>query len=106
MEPPKEKASEKQLKFLMSLEYKGKPPYSKDDASKLISKLLTMKQANELRDKVNFELSEDVVSITDENIGLYSYILTKCVESDIYEGAVIGMLYNNTKIDLRLKTNK
>ena len=98
-----DKPSEKQLKFLNTLGYKGKTPYSKEEASKLISKFVTIKNANALRDKVNYTLTEDVIAITDENIGLYSYVLTKCVESDIFEGALIGMIYNNTKTDLRIK---
>lgn len=99
----KEKATQKQLDFLKSLGYKGKDPYSKEDASKEISKLVTIKNANALRDKVNYDLTEDVIAVTDKNIGLYSYVLTKCVEADIFEPPLIGMLFNNISLDLRKK---
>lgn len=101
-----EKPSQKQLEFLDSLGYKGKTPFNKKKCSEIIEKHLIIKSANDLREKVNFELSEDVIGITNENIGLYSYVLTKCVEVDITSGPIIGMLYNNTKIDLRLQRNK
>jgi len=56
-----------------------------------------------LRDKVKYNLTEEVIGVTDDNIGLYSYILTRCVEIDVYEPALIGMLFNNIKEDLRQK---
>ena len=101
-----EKPSQKQLEFLDSLGYKGKTPFSKKKCSELIEKFLLIKSAAALQEKVNFELTENVIAVTKENIGLYSYILTMCVEADITVGAVIGMIYNNTKIDLRLQKIK
>ena len=98
-----EKPSQKQLEFLNSLGYKGPTPFSKVKASELINKFLMIKRSADLQKKVDFELSEDVIMATKENLGLYSYILTACVELDLYEPGLIGMIYNNTKEDLRKK---
>jgi len=98
-----DKPSSKQLEFLKTLGYRGKPPFTMKKASEAINKLVTINRANDLREKVNYDLTEEVIGVTDDNIGLYSYILTRCVEAEIYEPALIGMLFNNIKLDIRQK---
>ncbi len=90
-----EKASLAQLKFINDLGYKGKPPFSKNDASKLINKLKTIEQANALREKVNYTSTDEELKSLEKIIGMYTTCLIKCVDVDITEGAVIGMILNN-----------
>jgi hypothetical protein len=88
-------ASDAQLKFLHDLGFKGKPPFSKADASKEITKLKTIQQAKALAGKVNYEPTDEELKKLDKVIGMYVTCLTKCIEVDIIEPAVIGMLLNN-----------
>lgn len=97
----KKPVSPAQSNFLENLGYKGKTPKNMGEASDLINKYTMIRNANALRDKVNYELTENVISNTDEVIGLYSYVLTKCVEADIYEPPLIGMLFKS--VDERTK---
>lgn len=90
-----ERASEAQLKFLQDLGFKGKPPFSKTDASKEINKLKTIQQAKALAGKVNYKPTDDELKKLDKIIGMYATCLTKCIDVDITEGAVIGMILNN-----------
>lgn len=95
-----EKASQSQLKFIHDLGYVGKQPFSKSDASKLINKLKTIEQANALRDKVNYTPSDNDMKALEKIIGMYTTCLIKCVDVDITEGAVIGMILNNWRQSL------
>ncbi len=99
----KKPVSPKQSEFLTSLGYTGKMPADAGAASILINKQKTIKGAEKLRDIVNYELDEDAIEAGNEVIGQYSYFLTRCVETGIVEGQVIGMLFNNFKADLRAK---
>lgn len=98
-----ERASSAQLKFITDLGFKGKPPFSKNDASKLINKLKTIQQANALRDKVNYTPSDNDMKALEKIIGMYTTCLIKCVDVDITEGAVIGMILNNWRQSLEKK---
>lgn len=88
----------KQSTFLVKLGRKENQPKSKEEASKLISKLMTIKKAKEAQTKVklfNFE-EAGINKQVDESIFVYLKVLLKCTELDIYEPPVIGMIYNQT----------
>jgi len=77
-------------------------PKSKEEASNLINKLLTVERANRLRDKVqllNFE-EIGVDKQVEESVYVYCKVLLKCVQLEIYEPPVIGMIYNQTMAKL------
>lgn len=101
----KKPVSPKQSEFLEKLGYKGKMPKNAGEASDLINKYVMIQNAEKLREKVDYDLTEDVMAIGKEVIGHYSYIMTLCIEAGITEGQVVGMIFNNFKADLRAKTN-
>lgn len=92
-----------QSNLLEKLGYTGKPPLNSGKASDLINKYKLIQGAEKLRANVDYDLNEDFISVGNEVIGQYSAFLTKCIEKDITEGMVIGMLFNNVKADLRAK---
>jgi len=90
--------SKAQSDFLTSLGRTENQPKSKEEASKLINKLLIKEKAIKLKEKVklfNFEVP-DIDKIIDENLYVYCKTLIRCVELDITEPPVIGMIYNTT----------
>ena len=94
--------SKAQSDFLTSLGRTENQPKSKEEASKLISKLLLKEKAIKLKQKVklfNFEVP-DVEKTADEALYVYCKVLIKCVDLDITDPPVIGMIYNQTMAKL------
>lgn len=87
-DPYKEDATEKQVNFLKDLGYTGSKPKNKAEASGLITTYLLKQKCEKLT-----KLADNSDSI-DQTIGLYAKVLLRCVENDITEPPVIGMIFN------------
>lgn len=107
-----EAPSDKQLGYLQRLKYSGDPPKTKSEASALIQKLAGETTKSSYSAKVEtIELPEltvaqkkvfdNAVGTAFNNLVIFAAVRDTCNKVGIKAPAGVGMIFNQTKADLR-----